>query len=344
VGDVTVHGSTIRSPAGDALDVGVGDAVERDGVRAVGLPAAGSRTALVLSAPGTGTVLWAPEPGPLPAPSLEALTGADLDVAILGVGTVVSAGTAGEAFARSLAVLRRASALTPECDVVGVGLDHTVPRERLARVLAGWGARLVPDGAPLGRTHAAPPPAPPRRTLALGAASSGKSALAESLLAAEPNVDYLPTGPEPDDEDWAARVALHRDRRPPWWQTLEGSGTGAGIAAALAASGPPLLLDSIGTWVSGALDRSGAWDDAPGWQQLFDAEVRAVVGAWRQAERRVVAVGEETGWGVVPETASGRRFRDALGAVNRRLAAESEQVLLVAAGRVVELSEGVPSV
>ena len=43
--------------------------------------------------------------------------------------------------------------------------------------------------------------------------------------------------------------------------------------------------------------------------------------------------------GVHPETEVGRRFRDALGEVNRRVAARADRVLLVVAGRTVELLE-----
>ena len=43
------------------------------------------------------------------------------------------------------------------------------------------------------------------------------------------------------------------------------------------------------------------------------------------------------GWSVVPATASGRAFRDALGRLNQRLARESEETALVVAGRVLEL-------
>jgi adenosylcobinamide kinase/adenosylcobinamide-phosphate guanylyltransferase len=316
----------------DEVTLAAGDAVERDGVRIVGLPAANDAAALVIVGRRVGPLLWVPSPGPLPTLTLEALADAGITVAAL------AAGTDGGPLAHSLARLRRAGALADGCDVVAIGLDHEASRDRLAVALPGWGARLAPDGALLGPEYAAPATTPPRRTLVLGPAASGKSAVAEALLAAEPDVDYLPTGPAPgpDDADWAARVDVHRARRPSWWQVLEG----APPARALATAGPPLLLDSVGTWVSAALDRCGAWDDAPGWQLAFDAEVDAVVGGWRQARRRVVAVGEETGWGVVPATPAGRRFRDALGAVNRRLAAEAEQVLLVVAGRVTELTEG----
>ena len=59
-----------------------------------------------------------------------------------------------------------------------------------------------------------------------------------------------------------------------------------------------------------------------------------LIGAWRQAPARIVAVSDEVGSGVVPATRSGRLFRDRLGQLNQRLAAESEEVVLVVAGRI----------
>jgi adenosylcobinamide kinase/adenosylcobinamide-phosphate guanylyltransferase len=50
-----------------------------------------------------------------------------------------------------------------------------------------------------------------------------------------------------------------------------------------------------------------------------------------------VAVTNEVGSGVVPGTVSGGRFRDLLGRLNATVAAESEQVQLCVAGRVVTL-------
>ena len=73
-----------------------------------------------------------------------------------------------------------------------------------------------------------------------------------------------------------------------------------------------------------------------------EGEVDAVVAAWRQARRRVVAVGEEVGWGVVPATAGVSAFRDVLGGLARRLAAAERAGLLVVAGRVLELGPGAP--
>jgi adenosylcobinamide kinase/adenosylcobinamide-phosphate guanylyltransferase len=48
--------------------------------------------------------------------------------------------------------------------------------------------------------------------------------------------------------------------------------------------------------------------------------------------RRGVLVAPEVGSGVVPATASGRRFRDLLGALTTRLAAEADEVVQVVPG------------
>jgi adenosylcobinamide kinase/adenosylcobinamide-phosphate guanylyltransferase len=56
------------------------------------------------------------------------------------------------------------------------------------------------------------------------------------------------------------------------------------------------------------------------------------VAAWRATTRTVVAVSNEVGSGVVPDTVSGRRFRDELGVLNARVAAGSQRVWLLTAG------------
>ena len=48
-------------------------------------------------------------------------------------------------------------------------------------------------------------------------------------------------------------------------------------------------------------------------------------------------VTNEVGQGVVPATASGRRFRDEMGVLNLRVAEACEDVLWCVAGRVVRL-------
>ena len=62
------------------------------------------------------------------------------------------------------------------------------------------------------------------------------------------------------------------------------------------------------------------------------AEGPRVVEAWRTTTAHAVLVSNEVGSGVHPATAVGRSFRDALGTLNARLAAVSDEVWLVTAG------------
>jgi adenosylcobinamide kinase/adenosylcobinamide-phosphate guanylyltransferase len=155
------------------------------------------------------------------------------------------------------------------------------------------------------------------RVLVLGGSRSGKSGFAESLLAGEAAVEYVATAAQrADDAEWTDRIAAHRARRPAHWQTVESSD----VAAVLRRAGPPVLVDSITLWVAAALDNA------------LEASVDDLCAAWVDTPRRAVAVSDEVGSGVVPQTAAGRRFRDALGALNQRLAAAADEVHLVVAG------------
>lgn len=162
--------------------------------------------------------------------------------------------------------------------------------------------------------------------LVLGGARSGKSAWAEQLLAGEPAVTYVATAPaRTGDDAWTKRVAAHTARRPQSWTTVE---TGD-VAALLGQDGPALLVDDLGLWLTRVIDAAGAWE---GPVHQVEAACDALVAAWRAHRGTVVLVAPEVGSGVVPATASGGRFRDLLGALSTRLAAESEQVVQVVAG------------
>lgn len=175
------------------------------------------------------------------------------------------------------------------------------------------------------------------RTLIVGAARSGKSAQAERLLTGEREVTYVATGGTRDDDpEWRARVDAHQRRRPAGWRTIETTD----LPRALREARTALLIDCLTLWLTAVMDECGAWDDTLPDDQADEkvtARVDELVDAWRAATVPVVAVTNEVGAGVVPATLSGRRFRDAMGTLNARLAAESDQVLLVVAGRVLAL-------
>ena len=177
----------------------------------------------------------------------------------------------------------------------------------------------------------------PYRVLVLGGARSGKSVTAERLLAGRDRVDYVATGARPDDSDpeWAARVRLHQQRRPAHWATLETRDLERVLAAPdLTARqlATPVLVDCLSTWLAGVMDECGLWSAAPGAGKALAARVDGLLDAWRATRRIVVAVSNEVGSGVVPATASGARYRDELGLLNTRVAAQGQQVWLCTAG------------
>lgn len=321
----------------------------------------------------SGRVLYATDTGPLPASTLTATEGAAYDVVLLEetFGDFVTHGTSHldlATFAEQVRRLRGVGAITDETDLVAIHLSHhNPPAPELARRLTAYGARIVDDGSPVGKdrgtsqssgdgdvpqsvagtgagTDARDAQAPgdsdwraDLRTLVIGGARSGKSTEAERLLAAADGVTYVATSyPRSEDPEWVERVRLHQQQRPQHWSTIES----LDLVGLLQSDGGPLLIDCLTLWLTRVMDEHDAWDDdawAGGAAEKVAAAMDELIVAWRNTTRRVVAVTNEVGQGLVPDRASLRRFRDEMGRLNSRLAAETEDVRWCVAGRVVRL-------
>ena len=178
---------------------------------------------------------------------------------------------------------------------------------------------------------------PDRRILITGGVRSGKSRYAETLLAESADVTYVASGPVPDpaaDPEWAARIADHRVRRPAHWSTVETTD----IVGALRNVSGAILIDCLGTWLTAVIDRLGTWDEPlPGWQGDFRDQLEDLVAAWRERRGMAIAVTNEAGWGLVSTYRSGRVFTELLGEVNQEMAAASDEVIMIVAGRPLHL-------
>ncbi len=167
-------------------------------------------------------------------------------------------------------------------------------------------------------------------TVLLGGARSGKSSLALDIgLRHDGPVTYIATATALD-EDMADRIDRHRAERPPGWTTIEER---TDLVGAMNAAGDSLaIVDCLTLWTSNVM-----------WEGRSDAEIHELaVEAARHAARRsapVVAVTNEVGLGIHPETDLGRRYRDVLGRVNQVWAGESTRSLLLVAGKVLELRD-----
>jgi adenosylcobinamide kinase / adenosylcobinamide-phosphate guanylyltransferase len=173
-------------------------------------------------------------------------------------------------------------------------------------------------------------------TLVLGGARSGKSRYAESLLRGRPKVTYVAPGPVPDgtDPEWAERISRHQTRRSPQWTTLET----AGLTSAIQEAEHPLLIDCLSTWLTRLVDEIDAWQDRERAASHLANETERLLDALGAATVDIVLVTNEVGCSVVPDTASGRLFRDELGRLNAAVSGASDHVALVVAGRVLDLS------
>ena len=164
-------------------------------------------------------------------------------------------------------------------------------------------------------------PMTPSLTLVLGGARSGKSSYAERMVQAlPPPWVYVATAQAFDDE-MRERIALHRDRRPPGWTTLEAP-LALGEAIRAAPAGAPVLVDCLTLWVSNLLLADG--DTEAAFADLLDLADAPT--------RPLVLVSNEVGLGIVPDNALARRFRDLAGVLHQRIAVQAERVVFMVAG------------
>lgn len=161
----------------------------------------------------------------------------------------------------------------------------------------------------------------PELSLVLGGAASGKSAFAEGLAkGSNRGLIYLATA-EIYDNEMRAKVHKHREMRGAGWKTVEAP-RDLGPALNNAPGDHVVLLDCATMWLSNHLLAES---------DMAAAEAELMT-ALSLSSAAVIVVSNEVGLSVVPENALARRFRDAQGALNQKLAARAGLVVNVVAG------------
>ena len=175
--------------------------------------------------------------------------------------------------------------------------------------------------------------------LVTGGVRSGKSRYAEELAGGSGGeVAYVATL-EAGDEEMERRIERHKSRRPQNWRTVEVALDVVGAVAAL--EEPVVLLDCLSGWVSNLLL---AYEER-GEEAVLNTVLGAVeelLSVVRASEKTVVVVTNEVGGGIVPAYPLGRWYRDALGLVNQRVAAEADAVCLMTVGLPLVLKGDFP--
>jgi adenosylcobinamide kinase / adenosylcobinamide-phosphate guanylyltransferase len=159
----------------------------------------------------------------------------------------------------------------------------------------------------------------PKLSLIIGGARSGKSRLAERLVAGSglPQT-YIATA-QAFDAEMRARIDAHLADRGEGWTTVEAP---LDVAGAVSVAAGVVLLDCATLWLSNHLLAEAD----------IEAEVAGLLAALAVCGAPVVVVSNEVGWSIVPDNALARAFRDHQGRLNQRLAAEAELVVAVMAG------------
>lgn len=166
--------------------------------------------------------------------------------------------------------------------------------------------------------------------LLTGATRSGKSRLAVKLAKRfGPRILYLATC-QPTDHDMKRRVARHRQERPASWTTIEAPDDPAAVIAQQDGTIDGAILDCLTLYVSRLVMRKFS-------DETILKRIRALCETLRRAPFPIVMVTNEVGWGVVPTTRVGRRFRDLAGFANQLVAQVADEVYLVVAGLPLRL-------
>ncbi len=169
----------------------------------------------------------------------------------------------------------------------------------------------------------------PKFSLIVGGARSGKSRLAERLAAASglPR-SYIATAEVWDDE-MRARIDRHISDRGDDWTTFE---TPRDVAGALARADGVVLIDCATLWLTNVMLGGGD----------VQAETATLIAAIAAHPGPVIVVSNEVGWGIVPDNALAREFRDEQGRLNQRLAEVADLVCGVMAGLPMVLKGQLP--
>lgn len=161
------------------------------------------------------------------------------------------------------------------------------------------------------------------RLLVLGGARSGKSGYAQRLAeAAAPAPWTFVATAEAGDAEMAARIAAHRRERGAGWHLVEAPHALAPALAAAARPGAVVLVDCLTLWLSNRLLAEAD----------LEAEAEELAACFAAAAGTVICVANEVGLGIVPDNALARRFRDAAGRLNQRIAAAADRVVFMTAG------------
>lgn len=172
-------------------------------------------------------------------------------------------------------------------------------------------------------------------TLVIGGCRSGKSRFALNAANAVPGRRkiFLATS-VPRDREMEKRVQAHQAERGCDWETVEEPVNIHKTIPAYAQTADVIVVDCLTLWISNMM---AAGMDDPEIENRLNQTARSFFGI----KCPVLLVSNEVGYGIVPENALSRRFRDLAGRVNQVMADTADRVVLTVAGQALQIKPAV---
>lgn len=160
--------------------------------------------------------------------------------------------------------------------------------------------------------------------LVTGGARSGKSKYAEQRAGELGDRRLYVATAEANDDEMTQRIMEHKKRRGDAWATIEEPVELSSALLAQRGRTDCILVDCVTLWLSNlVLHRDGTF---------AGKKVEELLETLPRLDFHVVLVTNEIGWGIVPDNALARQFRDLAGWANQRIAAAANEVVLTVVG------------
>ncbi len=169
--------------------------------------------------------------------------------------------------------------------------------------------------------------------LVLGGARSGKSSFALNLCN---NIDinrfFIATAQAFDDE-MEDRIRRHQEERGNGWNTIEESFDISERIREIDSEDTVVLVDCLTLWLSNLFMKYES-DNV-----MVYEKINELAAGLSNIKGRVVFVSNEVGMGIVPENKLARLYRDAAGAMNRKIAGKADKVVVTFSGLPMVLKD-----
>jgi 5,6-dimethylbenzimidazole synthase len=167
--------------------------------------------------------------------------------------------------------------------------------------------------------------------LITGGCRSGKSRHALHLAEIFSGKKFFLATAQPLDDEMATRISRHREERSAEWTTIEEPLDLTAVFEKLESDPQSVLvLDCLTLWVSNLLMAENS-------KEKIMRVVDELLDCCSRFPGTLIAITNEVGAGIVPETPLGREFRDLAGEINQRFAKCFDEVVLTVSGIPVQI-------